>query len=260
MGLQKENKLKRMLANWVPKTVGTSSWLSTFGISPQLVKRYVESGWIEPIGQGAFKRPNEKIELQGALYAMQAQLGIPIHLGGPSALSSQGVMHYVRMGKETAFLFSPLKVRLPKWFCAYSWGQPVKHIKTSFLPEQLGINNYEYHDVKIRISTIERAILESLYLSPINVDLLECYQIIGGLHGIRPHLMQELLESCSSIKVKRLFLFMADKAGLPIMKHLRIDNLNLGKGARSIVKHGLYDAKFRLTLPVELMNYDKSSL
>ena len=53
---------------------------------------------------------------------------------------------------------------------------------------------------------------------------------------------------------------MADKARLPVMKHLKLDTVNLGKGDRSIVQHGRYNAKYGLMLPKELLNDDKSSL
>lgn len=260
MSVQKDKKLQNLLANWLPKTVGTSFWLRTLGIYPQLVKRYVESGWLESIGQGAFKRPNEMVAWQGALNALQMQMKIPVHVGGPTALAFHGMSHYVRMGKETVFLFSSLKIRLPTWFTAYVWNQPVDHVKTAFLHTQLGINVYQYHDINIRVSTPERAILECLYLSPKQFDLLECYQAMESLQGLRPKLMQDLLESCTSIKVKRLFLFMADNVNLPVMKHLKLDHVDLGKGDRTIAQQGRYNAKYRLTLPNELFNHDKSNL
>lgn len=260
MSIQNHSKLQRVLATWIPKTVGTSSWLGSLAVSPQLVKRYVDSGWLEPIGQGAFKRPNETLEWKGALSALQTQMELPVHLGGPSAIAFQGSSHYARVGKETIFLFTPLKVCLPKWFYGYNWGQQIVHVKTACLPSRLGTNVYSYGDMKICISTLERAILECFYLSPKQFDLLECYQIMEGLQGLRPKIMQDLLESCTSIKVKRLFLFMADKASLPVMKHLKLDHVDLGKGDRSIVEHGQYNAKYKLTLPKELFNDDKPSL
>jgi len=42
--------------------------------------------------------------------------------------------------------------------------------------------------------------------------MVECYQILEGLANLRPKLLQELLENCNSIKVKRMFLYMAFKA------------------------------------------------
>lgn len=260
MSIQNQNKLQKLLANWPSKTVGTSFWLRTLGISSQLTKRYVESGWIEPIGQGAFKRPNEVVGWQGALNSLQMQMKISVHLGGPTALAFHGSSHYVRMGKETIFLFSPPKIYLPRWFYSYDWRQPISQVKTAFLPTQLGINVYQYQDIDVYVSNVERAILECLYLTPKQFDLLESYQIVEGLQGLRPKLMQDLLELCTSIKVKRLFLFMADKANLPVMKYLKFAHIDLGKGDRTITQHGQYNAKYGLTLPKELFNNDKPSL
>ncbi len=260
MSIQNKTKLQTILANWPPKTIAIASWLGLHGISPQLAKRYVESGWIESIGQGAYKRPHEKVEWTGALLTLQTQTKISVHLGGPSALAFHGASHYVRLGNETIFLFSPLKVHLPKWFTAYNWGHALAPIRTIFLPDDLGVSLYSYHEMKIRISTVERAILECLYLSPKQVDLLECYQIAQGLQGLRPKLMQSLLEVCGSIKVKRLFLFMAEKANLPVMRHLKLENVDLGRGDRSIVEHGEYNAKYGLILPKELLNDDKPTV
>ena len=73
-----------------------------------------------------------------------------------------------------------------------------------------------------------------------------------GLQNLRPKLMQELLEFCNSVKVKRLFLFMAEKAHLPVLKHLDVERIALGSGARALVNHGFYDSKYHLILPKEL--------
>lgn len=65
--------------------------------------------------------------------------------------------------------------------------------------------------------------------------------------------MQSILENCNSIKVKRLFLFMADKAGLPVMKHLDLARIDLGTGNRAIVREGAYNATYQLVLPKALV-------
>jgi hypothetical protein len=65
-------------------------------------------------------------------------------------------------------------------------------------------------------SAPERAILECLLLAPERMDLVETYGLLENLRTLRPQLMQSLLEACSSVKVKRLFMFMAERAGLPV--------------------------------------------
>lgn len=252
MGLENTNKLKRLLSNWSPNTVATSNWLLGQGISPQLAKKYVASGWIAVVGQGAFRKLDEAISWPSGVYALQKHMELPIHVGGLTALSYHGVSHYLRLGKENIFLFAELAVHLPKWFNNYAWDKAIVFLRTGFLPKQLGINIYQYQGIDLRCSTIERAILESLYSAPKHVDIIECYSIIEGLHNLRPSLLQQLLEECNSIKVKRLFLFMAERANLSVLNHLDFQKIDLGKGDRSIVGHGRYDAKYRLILPKEL--------
>lgn len=254
MSLEKPNKLKNLLSKWLDKTIATTHWLLEQGVSAQLVKRYVETGWMESIGHGAYKKVADELVWQSGVHALQIQLKLPVHVGGLSALTYHGVSHYLRLGKEPLFLFVPPVVYLPKWFNNYDWGRSIVVVRTAFLTQDVGIKSYQERNIEIYYAVIERAVLELLYLTPKQIDILECYQIIERLHNLRPNLLQTLLEGCSSVKVKRLFLFMAEKAQLPAMKYLNVEKIDLGKGDRCIVKHGKYDSKYKLVLPKELVN------
>ena len=65
--------------------------------------------------------------------------------------------------------------------------------------------------------------------------------------------MQSLLEACSSVKVKRLFLLMAERAGLPVVAKRARNQIDLGKGARSIVPKGASVAKYEIVVPRALV-------
>ena len=207
---------------------------------------------MESIGVGAFKRPNENLSWQGAIFSLQKQGKQSLHAGGLTALSFLGYSHYIRTGHETVYVFSGLKTMLPSWFKKYHWKESVKHIRTSFIPAYLGLQENTETQFQITISTAERAILECLYLSPDKMDLMEVYQIFSGMVNLRPDLIQKLLEECNSIKVKRLFLFMLKKSNHQWRNFLSIDHVNLGTGDRSIVKNGMYDSEYRITVPKEL--------
>lgn len=256
MSLENVGKLKSLLDVWPAQTVATSAWLNEQKVSAQLAQRYVRSQWIEPLGTGAFKRPNEKVEWVGAVRSLQTQLHLPVHVGALTALSAHGFSHYLRIGQEPVYLFSPPDTRLPSWFVGYGWEAPVNHVKSNLLPDNVGLTRHAYGSLDVTISAPERAILECLHLSPKHFDLVECYEVMQGLMNLRPKLMQELLEACKSIKVKRLFLYMADKASLPVMKHLNLETIDLGKGDRSLAKDGMYISKYALNLPKELVNHD----
>lgn len=252
MSTNKEIKIKKLLDLHVPDTVLLASWLNANGFSHDLQHRYLKSGWLESMGVGAFKRPNETVKWQGGVYTLQEQASLPVHAGGHTALSLLGASHYIRTGKETIYLFSPPQNRLPSWFKKYAWGVTVEHVMTSFLPSGSALIKHDEIKYSITISSTERALFECLYLAPDKMDLLETYQIMSGLVNLRPELVQQLLEQCRSVKVKRLFLYLAEKAGLQWFKLLKPLLVDLGKGDRSIIKKGVYDAQYRITIPTEI--------
>lgn len=241
-----------MLELHQPGTVALAGWLESVGVSRELQKRYRKNGWLEALGTGAFKRPGDKVNWQGGLYAIQQQGKISVHVGALTAMSLQGLSHFFRLSTKTVFLFSPVKTILPKWFKTHQWQYAIKHIQTSMLPSDLGLTSYQEKNFPITIASPERAILECLFLAPEKLDLIECYHLVEGLSNIRPKVMQELLEKCSSMKVKRLFLFMATKAQHQWLTFIDKSKIDLGKGQRSIVKGGVFNTAFQITIPKEL--------
>jgi hypothetical protein len=248
---QNESKLKTLIESVPQGTVCLASWLEERGISRDLQKRYRRGEWLESLGPGAFIKYGDTVSWQGALHAIQKQARTPIHPGGLTALSLAGLAHYAR-GEETVHLFAPHNIRLPAWFKKHDWKTPVMLYQTSMLPLELGFTTHEERTFAIEVSSPERSIMECLYLAPERMDLVECYQIMEGLVNLRPGLVQELLERCRSVKVKRLFLFMAEKAGHQWVNFLERDKLDLGKGDRSIVKGGTYVAMYGISIPKEL--------
>ncbi|HEY3406192.1 MAG TPA: type IV toxin-antitoxin system AbiEi family antitoxin [Ohtaekwangia sp.] len=252
MNTQNRTKLKALLVHHKPGTVALPQWLEGLGISRDLQKAYRRSGWLESLGSGAMIKPGDHVSWQGALYAIQKQADVPIHVGALTALSTQGYGHYIRLTQETIFLFAPLNVSLPRWFTEHRWEHPVQLVKTSLFPDKAGLTEQNEKDFSITIASPERAILECLYLAPKKFDLMECYHLVEGLSGLRPKLVQELLEKCSSVKVKRLFLFMASKAKHKWLDYVDQRKVDLGHGDRSIVPGGVYNIQFKISIPKTL--------
>ena len=241
-----------LLSIHVPGTVLLASWLEKNGFSRELHKYYLKSGWLESYGVGAFKRPNENVQWTGALNSIQRQTELPVHAGGLTSISLQGLSHYVRMERAPLYLFSPQYINLPKWFLDQEWSDQIIHVKTKYLPADPGLFDFSRDGMKLQISSPERAILECLYLTPNRFDMMECYQILEGLANLRPKILQELLENCNSIKIKRLFLFMASKAKHQWLEFVDQTRIELGTGDRVIVKGGVYISKYRISIPKEL--------
>lgn len=90
-----------------------------------------------------------------------------------------------------------------------------------------------------------------LHLVPRKVGFDEARLIVENLVTLRPDVVQKLLVACRSVKVKRLFLYMAERCAHPWVLKLDISKVDLGRGKRMIVPNGRYDAKYRITVPAD---------
>ena len=252
MATHKDQKLKKLMTQLRPGAVCLAAWLEQQGISRDLQQYYVRSGWLKVVGRGAYAKPGDSVEWQSALAALQQQANLDVHVGGVTALVNKGYGHYLYLGKERVQLFSPLGVNLPTWFAKHDWGAKIEHKKTGFLPRREGLKDIESTSREPKQSAPERAMMECLYLTPKTMGLVECYQLMEGLANLRPYLVQALLESCTSVKVKRLFLYMAKKAGHKWLSYIELGDVNLGKGDRSITPDGVFIKEFHISVPQEL--------
>ena len=250
MTTKKQNKLKNLLTQWKRGVVYTQTFLSELGYNHDLVKAYRRSGWIESIGTGAYKLSGDTVEWPGGLYALQMQKKLPVHAGGRTALELKGYAHYVRPHRNQCFLFAPAGTALPKWFLNYDWNADLVFKATNMFPANMeaGFAEYPHKEIKIRISAPERAAMEMLYYVPSLQGFDEAYHICEGLMTLRPEMVQELLEKCSSVKVKRLFLYLSEKAELPWFDMLDVKKIHLGSGKRVVVPDGVFDKKYQITV------------
>lgn len=240
-----ETNLKHMLKKIPNNAVFTSKKLAEEGVYYDLQRIYERNGWIKRIEQGAYVKLDQKYTMDGAIYALQSQLGLSIHIGGLTALSEKhGKAHNIAFSREKK-LFGYRNEKLPKWF-KNLYGKECRLNLTTFLPKDLGLMDSDNGDFITQISTPERAIMEMLYCVPNKASLNESYQVMELLVSLKPALIQELLEKCSSIKVKRLFLYMAERAGHAWLKRLDLSKINLGNGVREIIKGGTLDKKYNI--------------
>jgi hypothetical protein len=283
MGYLKYNKLNHLLGHWPSDTVALSSWLKKKGYSNPLLSKYKKNGWISSVGHDANVRPNDKVNWTGGLYALQEQLHLPVHAGGKTALQLHGYAHFLPMvldvngegladgsgfgggsgsgagtglgsGSSDQFsitLFGPPGRRMPSWFLQHDWQIKICHVMTRMLPfeDDLGLTRKEMGAFSIKVSAPERAMMEVLYLVPQKESYEEAKLLMEGLSTLRPELVEELLKNCRSIKVKRLFMHLAEKCNLPWLTKLDTGKVNFGKGKRVVEKGGHFDSKYNISVP-----------
>jgi hypothetical protein len=125
--------------------------------------------------------------------------------------------------------------------------------RTSLFPgnSHEGFSEWKEREFSIRISSPERAAMEMLYLVPEKVSFEESLLIMESLVTLRPENVQKLLEICRFVKVKRLFMYMAEKHKHPWVGKLDLSRIDLGRGKRRIVSGGKLDPKYQITVPRE---------
>lgn len=253
MTSEKGSKINRLLRIWPHGTVAVLRWMEQQGVYQQLVHTYEKSTWIQRIGQGAYVRVGNTIHWTGALYAIQMQMGLPIHVGGKTALEMQGYAHYLPFGKGAAVsLFGTPGTRLPAWFQRYDWGVKLRYTTTRLFADATddGLTQKDMGTYAMTIATPERAIMEVLYGVPRDESFEEAALLMEGLTTLRPRILQELLAQCRSVKVKRLFMVLAEDCNHAWVKKSDVSKVDFGKGKRMIVKGGRLDAKYNITVPV----------
>jgi len=99
------------------------------------------------------------------------------------------------------------------------------------------------------MSSAERAVMEQMRFVRTNSDFEHALHLMEGLTTLRPSVIQPLLESCTSAKVKRLFLWSAEAVGHGWFDRLDPARVDLGTGKRQLYKGGRFDQKYRITVP-----------
>ncbi|MEJ2653187.1 MAG: type IV toxin-antitoxin system AbiEi family antitoxin domain-containing protein [Gammaproteobacteria bacterium] len=246
-------KLNRLLRAWPQGTVAVSRWLEALGAYQQLVHEYEKSGWIQRIGQGAYMRVGDTVEWTGGLHALQELMRLPVHAGAKTALQMQGYAHFLPLGKGGfVSLFGTAGTRLPAWFRQHDWGVELRFSATKLFADDpdAGLTKKELGNFDVAVSAPERAIMEVLYLVPAEESFEEAALLMEALATLRPRLVQSLLQQCRSVKVKRLFMFLAEACNHAWVKKLDLSKVDFGKGKRMIVKGGRLDTKYNITVPV----------
>ncbi len=233
-----------------------SSWMERQHISRTEQGMYVKSGWLVRIATGIYRFTNATPTLFGALSSCGEQTGLTYRLSASTALELHGYTHYVPLGKPQAYVATPVSHRLPRWMTTYDWDREIREFSTKVFGGSVGVAKVEADGLLLNASSPELAMMECLLLTPSCYNLMDAYHLMEMLTTLRAGLVSRLLEECSSVKVKRLFLYMAEKARHPWFRRIELGNVSLGSGLRSFTKGGVKVPKYNIVVPHELAEYE----
>jgi hypothetical protein len=266
MGTQKYEKLNRIQDLLMEGQVVPTSWLVENGYSGALLNKYTDGGWLLSPARGVYRRPGPPLQWQHVAGSLQLLSEHTLHIGGRTALAQRGRTHYVPMrGSETILLYGPDS--LPSWVNALGVSARFEVRSDAMFGalrldseasagklDAAGLTTIKWGawDWELRYSSDERAILELLQDVPQREAVHEANVLMQGLVSLRPKLLSHLLKKCASIKVKRLFLALAERHDHAWFKHLDLGKVELGAGKRMLVPGGTLHPKYLITLPSDL--------
>jgi hypothetical protein len=234
-------------------------WMEERGYSTSLRSQYVAGGWLVQPVRGTYKRPLGELTWQKVVLSLQTLLHRDLIVGGRTALELQGFGHYLKPnGPTTIHLYGQKSA--PSWLTKLPLNERFLFHRTQTLftypldPEQSTLSQYTTvnSDIPLKMSTPERAFLELLDELPRHESFHQVDMLVEGLRTLSPKRLQMLLEACRSIKVKRLFFWFADRHRQPWLDRLDRDKIDLGTGKRMLVKGGILDPKYHITVPSDL--------
>lgn len=254
MNIEKKSKINKLLMNSYPGGLLFSEGLKKLGYSDQLMKQYRKSGWLTSLSKGVMYRRGDSLSALAALASCQEQTGKQYRIAAHSALELSGFYHFVPMGKPQLMVASN-EPRTPQWAKSDLFDMTFEFFTTSafsLIQEQtIKQNNYN-----IQASIPELAFMECLLLAPNRYSFMDLYYIMEQLTALRPAKVQQLLETTNNLTVKRMFLYMAEKANYPWFQAIDFSRIKLGTSKMQLCKGGVYISKYKITIPRELAEYE----
>jgi hypothetical protein len=280
----KGSKLNRLQHDLPEGLVVDANWLERRGYSSALRSKYAAHGWLEQVARGVYRRPTaslpspnnneESLRWQHVVISLQTVLERPFVVGGRTALELQGFAHYLGAGElREVHLYS--NERPPTWVgklkleTKFVFHNAKKLFRNKPLMGNMGTREGKRPDTPSRenvrrdlveqswgqwnwpltMSSPERAVLELMNEIPERETFHQADMLMEGLRNLSPRKLQTLLVECRSVKVKRLFLWFAERHNHAWLSKLDREEIDLGSGKRMLVRGGKLDTKFNITVP-----------
>jgi hypothetical protein len=273
-------KINRLEAELPEGLLVDGPWLESHQLTRQLRNYYVHNGWLEQPARSVFMRSRGPLKWQQVVISLQTILQYsPLIVGGLTALDLQGSTHYLSQELSEVHIYGPKAP--PSWVNKLGLEQRFVYHNDARLfrddPVHYGISSLAWNvrsnsgrdltqlqggdttsmawgqwDWPLTLSRPERAILEYLDELPSHASFENADKLMEGLSNLSPRRIEKLLVDCASVKVKRLFLFFADRHKHAWAKRIDRSRIDLGSGKREIAKGGRLDPTYHITVPRDL--------
>jgi hypothetical protein len=243
------HKVNKILLEWRPGDIHGLGWLRDRGIDQRLAYSYFQSGILRKIGPGVFARAGDEVNPYGAIRFLQEELNLKLHVSGKTALELHGHSHFISGAEKISlYLVSYESRRYPKWLGKLDAGFRLDFRKSNLFAREDFLKKHYEENFELCISSRELAILELIEMLDHSSSIKTTENYMQSLLTLRADVLQRALEECRSVKVKRVFLYIAEKIELPVFRMLKLDTISLGSGKRVVVKGGVLDKRYEITV------------
>jgi hypothetical protein len=259
MTVRFDSKINRLQRELPEGLLADAAWLEAHGYSSALRSQYVRSGWLDSPTRRVYRRSHTPITWQQVVISLQVVLDLPLSVGGRTALEQLGYAHYLSMHVKEIHLYGPK--RPPTWLSElpvdtkFQWHNSLRLFPGDAdapPPPRPALYNAAGMQLPITYSSKERAVLELLDELPDHESFHQVDALMEGMSDLSPRRLQTLLEACSSVKVKRLFMYFADRHRHAWQSRLDASRIDLGAGKRALVKGGKLDPTYHITVPSDM--------
>ncbi len=237
--------------------LATRSWLMENGLSRHAIDNLVKSGQLLPLRPGVYVRRGSRLVWQGAVGSLQ-RMGCDLSVGGTTALELHGRVQYLPLsGQRTIHLHG--SGTLPSWIGKLGLAETFRRHGATWLSGAGRANrsmpafavDLPWGDgfQTMRTSNLERGLFEILKDVPSRISFEHAEQLMEGLADLSPRRLAALLRQTRSVKVKRLFFWLAERQGHPWLNRLDAGEYYLGRGKRVLEKDGRLVARYGITVP-----------
>lgn len=254
MSIESANKIDLLLRMGTKNGLYFSEWLKKNGYSDQLISKYRQSGWFTSLAKGVVYRTGDKLSAYAAVSCYNNQLNRQLRVAAHSALELFGFNHYVPMGKPV-LMVAYSGISIPKWMNADYFDRTIKPFETNMFTT-IQTSTVKVEGVNLLVSSPEQAFMECMLLAPDRYGYMDLYYIMEQLTSLRADVVQTLLETIKNLRVKRMFLYMAEKAGHYWFEMLNMVKIDIGTSKLQLVEKGIYISKYKITVPKELFDYE----
>ena len=188
---------------------------------------------------------------------LQNELKLDVYPGGYSAMTGWHYRHDWIFNPSMERLYGTDVDKIPENLLSDKrWKRKFYLYQSDWFPKNLGIDRIKTRGYELRIPCLERSLLEMVYNINKRITIDTVFNYFMDLPQINPKKIQKLLEQCSSEKIKRFGLFLAEETYFDYFKKIDSTNIKLNLNKNLDITDGHhspnYVFKYNIDVPGHL--------